>query len=99
MRLLVIECSSGLQGQVTAGPPREQRGPALGESFHVHIGIGSACLHAYLSTLTMKVLLIILPKCSLIESRQCNGKKKEQREDTVQKGEKKKKPHGAPFLE
>ena len=52
-------------------------------------GVGSACLHAsrYLSTLTMKVLLIILPKRSLIESRQCNRKKKKKKqlEDAVQK--------------
>ena len=40
-----------------------------------------------LSTLTVKALLIILPKRSLIESRQCNGKwkKKKQREDAAQK--------------
>ena len=48
-------------------------------------GVGSVCLHAskYLSTLAMKVLLIILPKCLPIESRQCNRKrkKKKQRED------------------
>ena len=53
-------------------------------------GAGSGCLHAskYLSTLTMKVLLVILPKRSLIESRQCNGrrKKKKQCEDAAQKG-------------
>ena len=38
--------------------------------------------------LTMKVLLIILPKCSLIEYRECNGKwkKKKQREEAAQKG-------------
>ena len=41
-----------------------------------------------LSTLTVKVLLIILPKRSLIESRQCNGKckKNKQHENQAQKG-------------
>ena len=36
----------------------------------------------------MKVLLIILPKIFLIESRQCNGKRKEkkQRKDAAEKG-------------
>ena len=52
--------------------------------------VGFMCLHAskYLSTLTMKVLLIILPKHSLVESRQCNRKRKikKQREDTAQEG-------------
>ena len=43
----------------------------------------SICPH-----LTVKALLIVLPKSSLIESRQCNGKqkKKKQREDAAQKG-------------
>ena len=46
-----------------------------------------------LSTLTMKALLIILPKRSLIECRQCyrkrnKQKKKKQREDKAQKGNK-----------
>ena len=42
----------------------------------------------YMSTLTMKVLLIILPKRSLFKSRQCNGKwkKNKQREAVTQKG-------------
>ena len=41
-----------------------------------------------LSMLTVKALLIILPKCSLIEFRQCNGnrKKRKQHEDAAQKG-------------
>ena len=41
-------------------------------------------------------ILIILPKCSLIESRQCNGKekKKKQHEDAVNL-----QAHGVPFLE
>ena len=36
-------------------------------------GVGPTCLHTLksLSTLTVKALLIILPKCLLIESRQC----------------------------
>ena len=46
----------------------------------------------------LKVLLIILPNPSFIESRQCNGKreKKKYREDAAQKG-KNIKPRGAPF--
>ena len=41
-----------------------------------------------LSMLTVKALLIILPKRSLIEFRQCNGnrKKRKQHEDAAQKG-------------
>ena len=60
-------------------------------------GIVSACLK-YLSTLAMKVLLIILPKRSLIESRQCNGKqkKKKQCEAAAHKGKNKKASWG-PF--
>ena len=79
---------------------RESRGDP-GKSFHVRsaqkysrrgqlingVRRTSKCL----STLTVKVLLIILPKRSLIESRQCNGKrkkKKKQRENQAQKGKK-----------
>ena len=49
----------------------------------------------------MKVLLIILPKRSHTESRQCNGKrkKKKQREDAIQKSKNKIKAPWAPFLE
>ena len=60
--------------------------------------VGFMCLHATkcLSTLTVKALLIILPKRSLIESRQWNGKekKKKQHEDAVNL-----QAHGVPFLE
>ena len=80
---------------------RESRGDP-GKSFHARsaqkysrrgqlingVWSTSKCL----STLTVKVLLIILPKCSLIESRQCNGKRKKiinkQRDNQVQKGKK-----------
>ena len=46
------------------------------------------CTSKCLSILTVKALLIILPKCSLIAPRQCNGKqkKRKQREDAAQKG-------------
>ena len=61
-------------------------------------GVGFMFLHASkcLSTLTVKALLIILPKRSLIEPRQCNGKekKKKQHEDAVNL-----QAHGVPFLE
>ena len=56
-------------------------------------GVALTCLHASksLSALTVKLLLIILPKCSLIESRQCweSEEKLKQREDAAIKGENK----------
>ena len=56
----------------------------------IHSRRGSACFKCskYLSTLTMKALQIILHKRALIESRQCNGKRKKKREhqDAAQEG-------------
>ena len=62
-------------------------------------GVGFTHRSIFLHYLLLKVLLIIVPKTSLIESRQCNGKrvKTKQRKDGGWKG--KKKPRGAPFFE
>ena len=54
-------------------------------------GVASTCLHHQISTLTVKALLIILPKYSLIES---NGKQKKKKQ--LRKVKIKLKSHGGP---